>query len=52
MLNAVKETGAERVYPTHGFTKQLSRYLKELGYDSSPLETTFSGEKMDEDKSV
>lgn len=52
LLNAVKETGAERVYPTHGFTKQLSRYLKELGYDSSPLETTFSGEKMDEDKPV
>lgn len=47
LLYAVKETGAERVYPTHGFTQQFSRYLRELGYNSSPLETTFSGDGLD-----
>jgi putative mRNA 3-end processing factor len=46
LLNAVKETGAERVYPTHGFTKEFSKYLSEIGYDSSPLETTFTGDEM------
>ena len=45
LLNAVKETGAERVYPTHGFTHQFARYLRDFGYDASPLETTSSDEK-------
>lgn len=47
LLDAVKQTGAERVYPTHGFTLQFSRYLREIGYDSSPLGTAFSGDEMD-----
>ncbi|MBK7868447.1 MAG: hypothetical protein IPJ75_16470 [Ignavibacteriales bacterium] len=47
MLSAVKETGAERVYPTHGFTQQFSKYLREIGYDSSPLEATFSGDELE-----
>jgi putative mRNA 3-end processing factor len=35
---AVRLSGAETVYVTHGFTEQFSRWLREQGYDAHPIE--------------
>jgi putative mRNA 3-end processing factor len=38
LLQAVKATGAERVYCTHGYEEPLARFLREsLGLDAHPL---------------
>ena len=41
---AVKETGAEKVFVTHGYTDIFSRWLKEQGLDARPVITRFEGE--------
>lgn len=38
LLQTIRETECEKVLTMHGFTAPLSRYLRELGYDSTPLE--------------
>ena len=35
--SAIKATGAEKIYVTHGFTNQFVRWLKENGHDASVL---------------
>ncbi|MGF1529822.1 MAG: ligase-associated DNA damage response exonuclease [Puniceicoccaceae bacterium] len=45
LLQTVRDTGASRVLPTHGYTVPFSRYLREQGIDAEPLETPFSGEE-------
>jgi putative mRNA 3-end processing factor len=45
--DAVKETGAERIYVTHGYSSQFSRWLCDLGYDAKPVETMFEGESAE-----
>lgn len=47
---AVRETGAQQIWVTHGSTKVLSKYLCEQGFDARPLETHFAveGEEIDE----
>ena len=48
-LNSViKETGAENIYVTHGFTSIFSRWLKESGYNAFELSTKFKGESIGE----
>lgn len=48
LLQAVSLSRPERVWVTHGFTNQLSRYLTEqLGVASTPLATRFTGESLD-----
>ncbi|HYF70347.1 MAG TPA: ligase-associated DNA damage response exonuclease [Ohtaekwangia sp.] len=42
--SAVKATGAERIYVTHGYTEIFSRWLNENGYESYPVKTEFEGE--------
>src|SRR5690606_15806034 len=42
--SAIKSTGAERIYVTHGYTEIFSRWLNENGYDSYPVKTQFEGE--------
>lgn len=44
---AIKETGAERVYVTHGYTSVFARWLKDQGYDARALETEFEGESLE-----
>ena len=44
LLRTIEETGARRVLVTHGYTDELSRYLRERGYDSAALPTPFQGE--------
>lgn len=44
LLRTIEETGARRVLVTHGYADELSRYLRERGYDSAALATPFQGE--------
>ena len=44
---AIKATGAERVYVTHGYTGQFRRWLESRGYDARIVETEFEGESLD-----
>jgi putative mRNA 3-end processing factor len=44
LLLAVKETGAERVIATHGYTEVFSQYLRSVGMDAA-AETTEFGEE-------
>ena len=45
LLKAVQETNAQRVYVTHGFKSELSRYLNELGIESHEITTQFGAEE-------
>lgn len=47
---AVRETGAERVYVTHGYTSVFSRWLGERGLESYEVKTEFKGETVEPDK--
>lgn len=44
---AIAETGAERVFVTHGYTSQFRRWLEEQGYDAQVVETAYEGENLD-----
>ena len=44
---AIRETGAERVFVTHGYTSVFRRWLEEQGYDAAVVETEFEGESLD-----
>ena len=45
---AIAATGASRVYVTHGYTAQFSRWLAGQGYDAGIVETEFGGESLEE----
>ncbi len=47
LLSSIKETGAEKVISTHGYTDIFSRYLSTLGYDAR-TEATQYGEEENE----
>ncbi len=50
-LNAtVKETGAEKIYVTHGYTSVFVKWLRENGHDAYELETKFVGENADDEE--
>lgn len=42
---AVKMTGAENIYVTHGYNKEFSTYLCEQGYNAVELDTLFGDEE-------
>ena len=45
LLRTVRESGARKVYVTHGQSDVLARYLRESeGIDAEPLDTLFEGE--------
>jgi len=44
LLGAIRDTGAERVWVTHGYMAVLVRYLRELGLNAESLQTRFEGE--------
>jgi putative mRNA 3-end processing factor len=48
LLQAVKATGAERVFATHGFQAAFSRYLREQGIDAGEVRTEYGGEEEQE----
>lgn len=41
LLHAISETGAEKVYVTHGFQSAFSRYLNESGIESAEVKTEY-----------
>jgi len=45
LLQAVKETGAEKVFVTHGFQAVFSRYLEEIGISSAEVKTEYGNEE-------
>ena len=44
LLQTIDETGAERVFVTHGYTEQLARALVERGVDATPWRTFYEGD--------
>lgn len=46
---AIEATGAENIYPTHGYTQIYARWLRDKGYNATPLETEFEGETLDKE---
>jgi putative mRNA 3-end processing factor len=45
LLQTVKETGAQKVYVTHGFQSAFSRYLNETGIEASEISTAYGEEE-------
>ena len=43
LLTAVKWTGAENIFVTHGFQSVLSRYLTEIGFRAAEVKTAYGG---------
>lgn len=44
LLAAVRETGASRVWATHGYRGPFARWLSEQGIEAEAIETRFEGE--------
>ncbi|MGR3539964.1 MAG: ligase-associated DNA damage response exonuclease [Hasllibacter sp.] len=44
---AIAETGAGRVFVTHGYTSIFTRWLREQGYDAHVVSTEYEGETLD-----
>ena len=44
LLSAVKATGAEKVFVTHGFQSTFSRYLNENGIASAEVKTEYGND--------
>ena len=49
LLKAVKATGAEKVFATHGFQATFSRYLNEQGIEAAEVKTEYGD---DEEESI
>ncbi len=41
---AIRETGAQRIFVTHGYTEIFAQWLREIGYDAQEVKTKFEGE--------
>ena len=44
---AIRETGATRVFATHGYTAAFHRWLREEGYDAHVVSTEYEGEEFE-----
>lgn len=47
LLTSIKETDAEHIYVTHGYTDIFARYLTENGWSAEVVPTEFEGETLD-----
>lgn len=47
LLSAIRATGAENVYVTHGYTEIFTRWLNENGWHAAIVPTEFEGEALD-----
>jgi putative mRNA 3-end processing factor len=43
---AVKESGADRIFVTHGYTETYSAYLRSIGLDAKAVKSQFFGESV------
>lgn len=48
LLWAIRETGAENIYVTHGYTDIFTRYLNDNGWNAQVVPTQFEGETLDQ----
>lgn len=46
--SAIKATGAENIYVTHGYTDIFTRYLSEHGHNAQIVQTDFQGETSED----
>lgn len=44
---AIKQTGAENIYVTHGYTEIFTRWLNDQGYNAQIVATEFEGEEVE-----
>ncbi len=49
LLTAIRESGAERVLVTHGFSTPFARYLRGIGLDAQAVDTRIQGEPAPDD---
>ncbi|MEQ9259214.1 MAG: ligase-associated DNA damage response exonuclease [Roseovarius sp.] len=49
---AIRETGAENIYVTHGYTEIFARWLASEGYNAQIVPTEFTGETLDDGESA
>jgi len=49
LLWAIRQTGAENIYVTHGYTDIFTRYLNENGWTAQVVPTEFGGESDEEE---
>jgi len=52
LLSAIRATGAEKVFVTHGFQAALSRYLNELGIQAAEVRTEYGEDEFNEPEKV
>ena len=52
LLQTIDETGAGRVFVTHGYTHQFARYLAERGLDAHAWQTRYEGEPENAESST
>ncbi|MEM1430753.1 MAG: ligase-associated DNA damage response exonuclease [Pseudomonadota bacterium] len=45
---AIAETGADRIFVTHGYTAPFRAWLETQGYDAAIVETDYEGESLDQ----
>ena len=45
LLSTIRDSGAERVWVTHGYRTALAQWLSEIGLDAHTIETHFEGER-------
>ncbi|MEM6306507.1 MAG: ligase-associated DNA damage response exonuclease [Pseudomonadota bacterium] len=45
--SAIAETGAEKVFVTHGYTDIFTKWLREQGYDAHVVDTDYTGDSLD-----
>ena len=45
--DAIRETAAERIFVTHGYTSVFRRWLSDQGYDAHVVSTEYEGESLD-----
>jgi putative mRNA 3-end processing factor len=47
LLTAIRSSGAERVWVTHGYRAQLSHWLEENGLEAHAIDAQYEGERGD-----
>ena len=52
LLSSIKETGAEKIICTHGYTDIFSKYLREIGYDARTEQTQYEEENAEQTSKI
>jgi len=52
LLSAIKATGAEKVFVTHGYSATFSKYLNETGIAAEEVKTQYGQEEEEEDQAL